>query len=312
MIDESIEKEKKIRNISEKATVKAASSILIILFFEVFLLAGFLCNGIGRTLTAAAVFIVFDIFYFFIAIEVIMNKHMKVQYPAAVSFLNVFRRKRFMARVSAAPTAEEKLRLYNERLKKAAGQIDKISAACEYIDFAAIMRLDRNADAPYETLLKIHPRKILLKITKFQAMLKYYILKEDSGSYIRAFEENSGLICEGWNYSLFAKLDIIPFYIQYYEFKKEYQKALEYYDVMLDFRKRAYEIDVSLGLTDELLNVSYIDYANLYCMLGNFEEGKKYFRMAEERLSDNDTPYIKKQMENVRKMLEEANNNLSL
>lgn len=311
MIDEAVEKEKKNRTKAEKATVRAALFLLIIIFLEVFLLAALFSVNITKTLPAAAIFIIADIVFFFAAVEVIMRiDTAEPPYPAVFSFYYAYMRKRFAARLDAAPTADEKFRLYEENHKKAVVKHRKILAAIEYIEFFTKTQADKNndlLDELYEEIANDKPKKILLKFTRLQGLLGYFIFKEDSAGYIRTFEENSDTISKFWDFNFSSKINIIIYFVQYFEFKNDFQNALEYYDLLVYLNEKASEIDVSLALPEETVKTFSLDYAKIFCRLGRWEEAEKYFREAEEMLADNNNPRIKKQMESVRKMLDEAN-----
>ncbi|MDE5576088.1 MAG: hypothetical protein K2J11_01700 [Oscillospiraceae bacterium] len=311
MIDEAVEREKKNRAKSEKATVKAAVFLLIIIFLELFLLAGFLSVNITKTLPAAAVFIIADIVFFFAAVEVIMRiDTSEPPYPAVFSFYYAYMHKRFTARLDAAPTVEKKLRLYEENFKKAVVKHRKVLAAVEYIKFLIKTQGDKNSDILdelYEEIANDKPKKILLKFTRLQGLLDYYIFTEDPAGYIRTFEENSDTISKFWDSTFLFRTNIFMCYVQYFEYKNDFQNALEYYDLLVYFNEKAFEIDVSLALPDEAVKAFPLDYSGIFCKLGRLEDAEKYFREAEELLADSNDPRIKDQMETIRKMLDEAN-----
>lgn len=128
MIDKAIEKEKSNRERAEKLTVKAAIASLVIVFVEIFLLTGLLSvnTGILKTLKTAAIFIIADILYFFAAVEAIMRINTtEPPYPAIFSFYFAYMRKRFTARLNAAPTVEDKICIYEDNLKKRKGLRDR-------------------------------------------------------------------------------------------------------------------------------------------------------------------------------------------
>lgn len=317
MIDKAIEKEKSNREKSEKLTVKVAIAFLIIVFVEIFLLTGLLSvnagvAGILKTLKATAIFIIADIVYFFAAVEAIMRINTtEPPYPAIFSFYFAYMRKRFTARLNAAPTVEDKIRIYEDNLKKAVFKHRKVSAAIEYLEFLTQMQLDKSFNVPdklYEIISNSKPKKILLKFTRLQGLFNYYIFKEDTAGYIRTFEENSDTISKFWDFDLSAKANIIIYFVQYFEFKNDFQNAVDYCDILMYLNEKACEIDVSLALPEEAFKALSLDYALFFCKLGRWEEAEKYFRGAEEMLADNNIPYVKKQIEAVRNMLNEANN----
>lgn len=306
MIDEAVESEKTLRKKSEKATVKAACILFVILILEFFWLVGLLNVGILKALTAAAFFVIADILYFFTAVEVIMHMQTKSPYPAVISFYNAYRRRRFEARLNAAPTVEEKLRLFEEYPRRYFGAAGRLSSATEHMNFLMKMCVDRNADELYEQIAKAKPKKILLKFTRLEGMFTYFMLKEDAERYICAFEENADTISKNWDYSLFAKSYVMMYFLEYLNFKQDFPKALEYYDMFMYFQEKAAEVDVSLAFPEEALTAVPIGYAILYCRLGSTEEAEKYYREAEEKLADCDMPCIKKQMEKARGLLEKT------
>lgn len=317
MIDKAIEKEKINRERSEKLTVKAVIVFLVIIFVEIFLLVGFLSvnagiAGILKTLKAAAIFIIADIIYYFATVEAVMRiGTAEPPYPAVFSFYYAYMRKRFTARLNAAQTVEDKIRLYEDNLKKAVFKNRKVLAAIEYLEFLTQTQPDKNSnvsDKLYEIISSSRPKKILLKFTRLQGLFNYYIFNEDSAGYIRTFEENSDTISKFWDFNLSAKSNIIIYFVQYFEFKNDFQNAVDYCDLLMYLNEKACGIDVSLALPEEALKAISLDYAFFFCKLGRWEEAEKYFREAEEMLADNNIPHMKKQIETVRNMLDEANN----
>lgn len=317
MIDKAIEKEKSNHEKSEKLTAKAATVFLVIIFVEFFLLAVIFSvnagmTGILKTLKAAAIFIIADIVYFFAAVEAIMRiGTAEPPYPAVFSFYFAYMRKRFTARLNAAPTVEDKIRIYENNLKKAVFKHRKVSAAIEYLEFLTQTQADKNSDVSeklYEIISNSNPKKIILKFTRLQGLFNYYIFNEDSAGYIRTFEENSDTISKFWDFDLPAKANIIIYFIQYFEYKNDFQNAVDYCDLLMYLNEKACGIDVSLALPEEAFKVLSLDYAFFFCKLGRWEEAEKYFLEAEEILADNNIPHVKKQIETVRNMLDEANN----
>lgn len=305
-IDIVVEREKSNRAKAEKKTVKTAVVLLIVIFLEIFLLVGATSFGILRTLKIAAIFIVFDAACFFIAVESIMKIMVpELPYPAVFSFLDAYWRKRFQARLDAADTDGEKLRLYDEHLKKALGKRRKSSAAVEYMEFLMRLQSDENADELYEKIANEKPKKLLLKFLRLQGMLLYFMLKDDGKGYVRAFEENMDTADKYLNWDLSAVQIVIIYYAQYFEYKKDFQNAVDCCDLLVYLNERSSEVDVSLAMPEESLKALSIDYARLFCCLGRWDEAEKCFLEAKKMFADNNILYIKKQLEAVRKMLEE-------
>lgn len=261
---------------------------------------------------AAAIFIIADIVYYFAAVEVIMRiGTAEPPYPAVFSFYYAYMRKRFTVRLNAAPTVEDKIRIYEDNLKKAVFKHRKVSAAIEYLEFLTQTQPDKNSNVPdklYEIISNSKPKKVLLKFTRLQGLFNYYIFNEDSAGYIRTFEENSDTISKFWDFDLSAKANIIIYFVQYFEFKNDFQNAVDYCDLLVYLNEKACGSDVSLELPEEAFKALSLDYAFFFCKLGRWEEAEKYFREAEKMLADNNISHVKKQIETVRNMLDEANN----
>ena len=79
-------------------------------------------------------------------------------------------------------------------------------------------------------------------------------------------------------------------------------------DVMRFFQKaiRRAEIDVAYAMSEESKELHCLDYAMLYCKLGENEKSAESFRVALERFESTDKPSLKKHLKKVRRMLDEA------
>lgn len=310
MIDNIIEAEKEHNKAVEKQFDRIISKgFAPLLGIEIIISAALLGFSVLKALAAAAISVVLDILLFLIVTEILTAREMKFQAFALVSIYRKRKLKRFAALVDAAPTTEEKLRLYCENIKKSGNKDEKLSAISQYINFVNAMCAEQDIDWVYEELIKIRSEKFITKSAKLQDLLLYFIAKGDCDGFIRTFEENQGLIKEMWDYALFSKLDIVVLCCEYFRMKKEYQKQLEYYDILIEFHEKASEIDVKYALTDEMRSEIKIDYAKIYCRLGRYEEAAECLHEAEEKLKNNDKPYIKKGIEEAGKMLEEADTN---
>lgn len=306
MIDSIIEDEKKRKIMIEKKVRSYIYMLVPFLVIEAVLIIAFLFISIPKALLAIAGSIIADILYFIIMIEIFTAQEMKMQSSAVVSLYKASKRNRFAAIIDAAPTAEEKLRLYCENIKNTRNKNDKLSAVEEYLYFLNTMCIDEDINWIYEELTKIHSKKFITETGKLHGLLLYFSVKNDNEGFIRTLEENQDLIRRMWDRALFIKLDILVWCCEYYGIKEDYLKQLEYYDVMVEFRNKASEIDVQYVLTDEMLGEIKIDYARIYCRLGKYEEAEKCLREAEEKLANANIPYIKKFMDETRKMLEET------
>lgn len=201
---------------------------------------------------------------------------------------------------------DDKIRWLKSALAKAKTPYEKLNAICFLIQVYAEKCMENEVDEYFNMLSQIIPKKTLDKIMFLDIQLLYYDYKDDTENYLRTYSENDNILKLKWDMTLSEQIGVFNRYMNYVFINRDYQKALELYNLNLEIHEKAAEIDVNFALPEESKNLYCIDYAMLYCKLGEKEKAAESFRVALERNSNTDKPYIKKHIEKVRGMLNEA------
>lgn len=223
--------------------------------------------------------------------------------------VRAFKNQQFNQAVMAADN-DTKIFMYEYRLAKAKGG-EKLL----FINALIPMYLHRNEIDKVKALLKgsedIVPKNFLQRSAKAVNYLTFYGAVSDGESFIRDYCENEAVIAEMWNDMLTMKIEALKYTAVFLAYSKEYDKAIEYYLNLIEFRGNAVEIDSSCEI-DENGKMAYcIDLAILYCKSGNAEKAAEYFRKAKDFFADTDLTFIISALDKAEKTLAEAGIDLS-
>ena len=301
ILDNVIEtqKEKKIK--SDKYTQLTAKITLVAAAAE-FIVFCILSANLLRAVVFAAIAIIADIVFLFAVTILLSFKY--IDGFTVGAFFRALKNQKYNSEILAAD-AKSRERLCENRYANAKGE-EKLLASSGVISICLRMNdFDRTEKIINETA-GIEPKNFLQRYIKVLNYFTFYGARNDKENYIKTYCENEKVIDEMWNNTLDAKLEAVLHTAIYFVFTEQYEKAIEYYDYMIDFQNQAAEIDSNLAVTDELLNIRNNDLAELYCKIGNMEKAAEYFKNAKEFFADTDVPFFRSELERVGKILDEA------
>lgn len=302
MLEQAIEEERrhrrKMTDSMEKFMLPYMISATILLFVILFLPVGF-----DKKLLILLGTILVYIFIGMAATLVLTAKYMRMMSIADVAKSLIRNKKEKEIRNSDAKT---KIEWFTAKLSKTQNAREKIGAMNELMSVYAGECMEDKVDECFEMIMQFTPKAPIEKVIKFDSVLYYYDYKDDTEKYISAYNENEEILQQCWDMHLLMKFLVFSRYISYLIILGEYQKAFECYNLNLEMHEKAAEIDVAYAMSEESKEFHCLDYAMLYCKLGEKEKSAESFRVALERFENTDKPSLKKHLEKVRKMLDEA------
>lgn len=201
---------------------------------------------------------------------------------------------------------DDKIKWLKATLSKAKTPYEKLNAVYFLIQVYAESCMDNEADECFKLLSQISPKKKAEKIMYLETQLMYYDYKDDAENYLRTYSKNDDILKLKWDMTLSEQLGVFHSYLNYTMINQEFEKSLELYNLALEIHDKAAQINKVFALTDEAKNLCCLDYAMLYCKLGEKEKSAESFRIALERFESTDKPSLRKHLEKVRRMLDEA------
>lgn len=302
MLDETIETERKNKAASDKAARITAYIMLAAIGAEFVVLFMLLYNSFWAALIYTVIILAVDFVVFFGVTVLISRKY--ISGFTVGGFLRAFKNQKFNQTVAAADN-DTKIRLYEERLAAAKGGDRLLSINALMPMYLRINEIDR-AEALLKEAEGIAPKNFWQKSAKALNYLVFYGAVNDGESFIKAYRENELVIREMWNNMLILKIEALKYTAVFLAHSGQYDKAIEYYLNIIEFQEKAGEIDASCGINEEGKKVVGIDFAELYCKVGDREKAAEYFREAKEFFADTDVPFLRSELDRVGKILDEA------
>lgn len=301
ILDNVIEKQKEKKIKSDKYTQMTAKITLVVVAAEA-IVFGILTANLLRALTFAAIAVIADIVLLFVITILLSFKY--IDGFTVGAFFHALKNQKYNSKILSADEKETE-RLCENRYANAKNE-EKLLASNGVIGICLRMNDFDRAEKIINETAGIEPKNFLQRSIKVLNYFAFYGVRNDKENYIKTYRENEKVINEMWNNTLDAKLEAVRYTAIYLAFAEQYEKAIEYYDYLLDFQNQAAEIYSNLAVTDELLNVRNIDLSELYCKSGDREKSAEYFKKAKEFFADTDIPFIKSELERVGKILDEA------
>ena len=201
-----------------------------------------------------------------------------------------------------------KIQLLEQKAKTTKG-ILRTNTLASLIPLYSRMDEPAKLKALADYMMNTKPKRKFERILRMDALLAYYDYMDDAENYTKLFEENLQEITDLWeNERINYKNLAIGRLISYLFYTNEYKEAFRLHNLLLEFLDKFAEVMPSF--TPEQINwsrnVNCLDYAMYYCKMGEKEKAAESFRVALERFENTDVPFLKKQLEKVRRMLDEA------
>lgn len=308
MLDAAIEEERRNKNEFNDSVNKFILSYMITFAVISMIILFFVPVGFGTKflllLGAVVVYVIIGI----LATLILTAKYVRIMEIADVAKSIIGNKKK---KEIAKSDSKTRINWLTAKLSAAKSNKDKIFIINELMPVYATECMDDKVDECFDMIKLLDPQKDLEKVIKLDTLLYYYDYKDDTENYIRTYNDNEDILQQWWAMPLTMKFSLFNRYRSFLFIMGDYQKALEFYNLNLEIHEKAAEIDVDFALPEESKNLYCIDYAMLYCKLGEKEKAAESFRVALERNSNTDKPYIKKHIEKVRGMLNEAGVNYS-
>ncbi len=201
-----------------------------------------------------------------------------------------------------------KIQLLEEKAKTAKG-ILRTNAIASLVPLYTRRDEAEKMKALTEYMMSTNPKSKYGKNLRTDIMLSYYDYTDDVENYIKVFEENLQEFTDMWeNGKINYKAAAMGRQIVYLVHTNEYKEAFRLHNLMLEFLDKFATVMPSMDA--EQINrsreMNCLDYAMYYCKLGEKEKSAESFRVALERFENTDIPFLKKHLEKVRRMLDEA------
>lgn len=303
MMEQAIDEEKERNQASTKAVTNTAFVIIAVLGIEILVLFSLL-SDIGIKMLAVLPAVIIADLLLFAAVVLLLSAKYTPNFSVK-EFWYAFRNQRFNKEYMSADVGR-KIEMYEARLASAKNDDVKINAVNALINLYILENLEEKIEEAAEILDGLTPVSLLSRYAKLTALLMYYDYKDDADSYVSAYENGMEILEKSWTSHMFMKISVASHCSAYYMMNKDYRKALDAYNLYLEFSDRASKIDASHALPSESKDVICLDYAMCYCKLGENEKAAESFRVALERFENTDVPSLKKYLEKVRRMLDEA------
>ena len=302
MLEQAVEEERRsknnLTNNTNKFILPYMISFAVLVFVILFLPVSFnkkLLILFGTTI----LYVIIGIF----ATLVLVSKYSRMMGISEVAANLLFGKKQVEILKSDTKT---KIEWFTAKLSKARTDKDRLIALGELVSVYLQESIDDKADEYFKMVLQINPKGKREKLFKLDTILGYYDYKDETEKYISTYNENEDILQQSWDMPIILKFTILSRYITYLIITKEYRKALEYYNLCLEFHEKASQIEATYAMSEENKELHCIDYAMLYCKLGEKEKSAESFRVAMKRFENTDKPFLKKHLEKVRGMLDEA------
>lgn len=302
MLDNIIEtqKEKKIK--SDKYTQIVAKIALIAAAVEFIVFCMFISINLLKAFAFLVIAVIADIVFLFAATLLLSFKY--IDGFTVGAFFHALKCQKYNSELLAADE-KGKERLYENRYANAKGG-EKLLASNGVIGICLRMNDFDRAEKIINEVAGIEPKNFLQRAVRASNYIALYEARNDEENYIKTYRESEKLIAEMWDNTLDTKLEALRWTASYLAYSGQYEKAIEYYNYLIDFQNKAAETDANLAVTDEHLNAGNIDLAEIYCKLGNTEKAAECFRAASEFFAETEVPICKSELERVGKILDEA------
>ena len=201
-----------------------------------------------------------------------------------------------------------KIQLLEQRVKTAKG-ILRTNAIASLVPLYTRRDEAEKMKALTDYMISTNPKSKFGKNLRTDIMLSYYDYTDDVENYIKVFEENLHEFTDMWeNGKINYKVAAMGRHIIYLIHTNEYNEAFRLHNLMLEFLDKFAAVIPSMDA--EQINrsreMNCLDYAMYYCKLGEKEKAAESFRVALVRFENTDEPHLKKHLEKIRKMLDEA------
>lgn len=201
-----------------------------------------------------------------------------------------------------------KIQLLEEKAKTAKG-ILRTNAIASLVPLYARRDEAEKMKTLTDYVISTKPKNKFEKNLRIDIILSYYDYTDDAENYIKVFEENLQEFTDMWeNGKINYKIGAMERQIVYLIHTNEYKEAFRLHNLMLEFLDKFAAVMPSIDAEqiNRSRNVNCLDYAMYYCKLGEKEKSAESFRVALERFENTDVPSLRKHLEKVRRMLDEA------